>query len=303
MPRTFHSLLIPVDLSPASDRVVGRVALLPLAEEALLTLLHVVPKSLPPRAQRRAEADARRALVAEATNLAKSLPKGVNIEPIVRVGTPAVEIAKCAGTLKVELIVMGRGGGRALRDVFLGSTAERVIRRGQLPVLVVRLPPRGPYRRPKLALDIDQAARSILELLLRVIPPPRPSVEVIHAYEILFHGMIYPSLSEDDAEEYRKAYRDKALREIGKLLATSLAQAKVAPVDAPSWRTHVRHGSPRAVIEKAVKKGETDLLVLGTRGHSGVAHAFLGTVAGDVLREVACDVLVVPPRRDASETT
>jgi len=302
MPRRFRSLLIPVDLAPASDRVVGRVALLPLAEEARLTLLHVVPKSLPPRDQRRAEADAKKALVVEATSLATNLPKGVNIEPIVKVGTPAVEIAKRAGTPKVELIVMGRGGGRALRDVFLGSTAERVIRHGQLPVLVVRLPPRGPYRRPALALDLDQAAHGILELLLRVIPPPRPSVEVIHAYDIPYHGRIYPSLSEDDAEEYREHYRKKALREIGKLLATSLAQAKVAPIDAPSWRTHLRYGSPRTVIEKAVKKGDADLLVLGTHGHCGVAHAFLGTVAGDVLRQVACDVLVVPPRRDASET-
>lgn len=302
MPRVFRSLLIPVDLSPASDRVVGRVARLPLAEEARLTLLHVVPKSLPPRDQRRAEADAKKALVAEATSLARNLPKGANIEPIVKVGTPAVEIAKRAATLKAELIVMGRGGGRALRDVFLGSTAERVIRRGQLPVLVVRLSPRGPYRRPALALDLDQAAHAVLDLLLRIVPPPRPSVEVIHAYDIPYQGMIYPSLSEEDADEYRDDYRDKALREIGKLLATSLTQAKVAPMDAPSWRTHVRYGSPRTVIEKAVKKGESDLLVLGTHGHTGVAHAFLGTIAGEVLREVACDVLVVPPRRDASET-
>lgn len=298
----FRSLLIPVDLSPASDRVIGRVALLPLAEGARLTLLHVVPKTLPPRAQRRAEADAKKALAAEATSLAKNLPKGVSIESIVKVGTPSLEIAKRAGTPKVELVVMGRGGGRAIRDVFLGSTAERVIRRGQLPVLVVRLPSRGPYRRPALALDLDQAAHGILELLLRVIPAPRPSVEIIHAYDMPYQGMIYPSVSEDDADDYREHYREKALREIEKLLATSLAQAKVAPIDAPSWKTHVRYGSPRTVIEKAVKKGEADLLVLGTHGHSGVAHAFLGTVAGDVLREVACDVLVVPPRRDASET-
>jgi nucleotide-binding universal stress UspA family protein len=302
-PKMFRSLLIPMDLSPVSDRLVGRVALLPLAEEAQLTLLHVVPRSLPPRSQRRAEADAKKVLSAEATSLAKNLPRGVNIEPIVKVGTPAVEIAKRAATPKVELIVMGRGGGRALRDVFLGSTAERVIRRGQLPVLVVRLPPRALYRRPALALDNDQAAHGTLELLLRIIPSPRPSVEVIHAYDIPYRGMIYPSLSEDEAEEYRKDYRDQALREIENLLATSLARRRVAPVDAPSWKMHVRYGSPRTVIEKAVKKGGADLLVLGTHGHSGLAHVFLGTVAGDVLREVPCDVLVVPPRRDASETT
>ena len=54
MPETFRTLLIAMDLTPISDRVVGRVALLPLAEGARLLLLHVVPKSLPIRAQRRA---------------------------------------------------------------------------------------------------------------------------------------------------------------------------------------------------------------------------------------------------------
>lgn len=298
----FRSLLIPVDLSPASDRVVGRIEFLPLAEGARLTLLHVVPKSLPLRAQRRAEADAKQALLAERRSLARKLPKSVDIEPIVKVGTPSVEIAQSAGTAKAELIIMGRSGGRALREAFLGSTAERVIRRGRLPILVVRLPPRGPYRRPALALDLDQAAHGILDLLLRVVPPPRPSVEVIHAYDVPYQGMIYPSLSENDADEYRDHYRHKAVQEIAKLLAAGLAKAKVRPNEAPSWRTRVRNGSPRTVIEKTVKKAGTDLLVLGTHGYSGVAHAFLGTIAGDVLRKVACDVLVVPPRHQAGET-
>ena len=64
---------------------------------------------------------------------------------------------------------------------------------------------------------------------------------------------------------------------------------------------HVQCGSARLVIEKVVKKADTDLLVLGTHGYSGVAHVLLGTVAGDVLREVACDVLVVPGLRRAEE--
>ena len=49
-------------------------------------------------------------------------------------------------------------------------------------------------------------------------------------------------------------------------------------------------------LEKAVEKRDVDLLVLGTHGYAGLAHAFIGTVAGDVLRAVTCDVLVVPPR-------
>lgn len=47
----FHSLLVPVDLTAISDRVLGRVALLPLADGARVTLLHVVPEEFPVRAR------------------------------------------------------------------------------------------------------------------------------------------------------------------------------------------------------------------------------------------------------------
>jgi len=291
----FRSLLVPVDMTAISDRVLGRVALLPLAEGARVTLLHVVPKSLPVRAQESAQRDARKTLGNEARLLAKALPKGVDVEPLVKVGSAAAEIAKCASSTRAELIVMGRGGSRALRDTFLGSTAERVIRRGQLPVLAVRQAPRAAYIRPAVALDLAPGSVDVLALMLRLIPPPRPRVAMIHAFDTPYQG--YPSLLEDDAEVWRDELGQKAAHHIAKLLAAALARASVSPADAPSWKVHVQCGSARLVIEKVVKKADSDLLVLGTHGYSGIAHVLLGTVAGDVLREVACDVLVVPVRR------
>lgn len=297
----FRSLLVPVDLTAISDRVLGRVALLPLADGARVTLLHVVPKNLPVRAQERAERDARKSLGNEARHLAKALPKSVDIEPVVKVGSATGEIAECATSTRAELIVMGRGGSRALRDTFLGSTAERVIRRGQLPVLAVRLAPRAGYTRPAVALDLDSGSVDVLALMLRLIPPPRPRVAMIHAFDTPYQGMIYPSLSEEHAEEWRDELGQNATHQIAKLLAAALARASVSPAEAPIWKMHVQCGSARLVIEKVVKKADTDLLVLGTHGYSGVAHVLLGTVAGDVLREVACDVLVVPGLRRAEE--
>lgn len=295
-PERFRSLLIPVDLTPISDRVLARVALLPLSEGARLTLLHVVPKSLPAGDRRTAERNAKKLLADETKNLAKSVPKGVSITPVVKVGAAAKEIAVCARSTNVDLVVMGRGGGSALRDVFLGSTAERVIRRLMLPVLVVRLAARAPYRRPAIALDFDHAAHNALALMLRVLPAPRLRVLVIHAFDPLYSGRVYLSLSEEAAEDWREHFQQEASRRLANLLATYLARAKVRPREVPIWKTHIKCGSPRLVIKKAVNKAETDLLVLGTRGFTGITHLFLGTVAGDVLRDVACDVLVVPPR-------
>src|SRR4051812_45282972 len=129
----FRSLLIPVDLSPLSDRVVGRALLLPVATGATITLLHVVPGALPVRARREAENDARVALAREARHAAKAFRRpDVTIDYVVRVGAPAQQIARLASRVKADLIVMGRGGARPLRDSFLGSTAERVIRQSRL---------------------------------------------------------------------------------------------------------------------------------------------------------------------------
>ena len=293
-PERLRSLLVAVDLTPISDRLLARVAQLPLSDGARLTLLHVVPESLPPRERHTAERNAKTLLADEAEMLAKSVPEGVRISPVVKIGVAAKEIAACASSTKVDLIVMGRGGGRALRDIFLGSTAERVIRRLMLPVLVVRLAAHAPYRRPSVALDVDQAAHDVVALMLRVLPPPRPRVMVIHAVDIPYQGLVYPSLSKEDANKLREQYEQRASGQLADLLAMSFTRAKVRGSDVPMW-THVRCGRPRLVIEKAVKRADTDLLVLGTRGFTGVVHLFLGTVAGDVLRDVPCDVLVVPP--------
>jgi nucleotide-binding universal stress UspA family protein len=291
-----RSVLVPVDLSPIADRVLGRVARLPLADAARVTLLHVVPKELVGVARQRAERDAAKALATEARVLSKALPKRVHVEAQVRIGSAAKEIAKSAKTAKAELIVVGRGGGRALRDVFLGSTAERVIRQGRLPVLAVRLPPRAPYEHPAVAIELDDSSRDVIAAMLRVLPRPSPRVTLIHAFDTPYQG-IYPSLTEDEAEHYRDELTRKATLQLTNLFTSATASAEARSEVMPPYKPHVRCGSARLVIEKAVEKAESDLLVLGTHGYSGLAHVLLGTVAGDVLREVACDVLVVPGPR------
>lgn len=294
-PSQLERVLIAVDLTSISDRVLNRVALLPLAPSALVTVLHVVPDDLPHVAQQRATRDARKALREEVAHLRSSLPKGVHAEGRVELGSGASKIAQIAKALKADLIVMGRGGGRAIRDTFLGSTAERVIRLGQLPVLAVRLPARTAYRRPALALDLDDSAPPVLEWTRRILPRQLPRITLIHAVDTPYRGIAYPSLNQEDAEGHDSELELQAVRKIVKWI--DRVESPLESREALRWKPHVRCGSARLVIGKAVKRAETDLLVLGTRGHTGIAYVVLGSVAGDVLREVTCDVLVVPPSK------
>ena len=296
MNNAFCSLLVPVDLSPSSDRVVGRALSLPVAPGGSVMLLHIVPGHLSTRARREAERDAQKALISEELHASKVLGPDVTVSHSVSVGAPASKIADFASRLKADLIVMGRGGGRPLRDSFLGSTAERVIRQGPTPVLVVRLPPRGPYRRPALGLDLDHSAEGALGMLFRAIANPG-RVTIIHAHDAPYLGMIYASLSADQTANLDRHVRQTAAAQLALVLGRALEGQKSAAGGHPKFTTYVRHGDARTVIKAAVKKLDTDLLLLGTRGHTRAAQVFLGTVAGDLLRDVRCDVLVVPPRR------
>jgi nucleotide-binding universal stress UspA family protein len=294
-PSRFRSVLVAIDLTPNSDRVLGRLPLLPLADDARIGFLHVVPGSLTPGERRRAERDAIREVAEEIRHCRHPLPRTLQIQTLVKVGATAKTISACASAMKAELVVMGRGGKTFLRDEFIGSTAERVIRQAKIPVLVVKLPPRARYSRPALAIATDKAAPRAVDVMLRMLPPPRPGVLVIHAFDSPYHSYIYPSLSEDDVQERMEELQLSAGGEIRTLLRKALSNAGVPKEDAPRWMEHFRFGSPRLLVERAVKKRGVDLLVLGTRGYSSASTLFLGTVAGDLLRRARCDVLVVPP--------
>ncbi len=57
--------------------------------------------------------------------------------------------------------------------------------------------------------------------------------------------------------------------------------------------TYLLCGKPAAEIVRFAKENETDLLIVGTQGKSGLGKMILGSVAENVVRTAPCSVLVV----------
>ena len=55
----------------------------------------------------------------------------------------------------------------------------------------------------------------------------------------------------------------------------------------------VREGPPFYEIIRYAKEAQIDLIVMGTHGHSGLAHVLLGSVTEKVVRKSPCPVLTV----------
>ena len=143
-PFKLKRILVPIDFSDCSKKALQYA--LPLAKEhqAAITLLYVVPTNYSLgeyggidyasiEAEMRLTGDKKLAQLA-----ADEVGGEVSADPIVRTGSPALEIITTAKSLPADLIVISTHGRTGLKHVFLGSVAEEVVRRAPCPVLVVR---------------------------------------------------------------------------------------------------------------------------------------------------------------------
>jgi len=138
-------ILVPVDFSPTSINAV-RVALGIASPGGDLTLLHVIDRDfvedavaagmgtsddITARVRAQAESSFESALEGVGTD-------EVDIERMIVVGVPFVEILKIARDLDLPMIVMGvRGRSSPPEELLFGSTAEKVLRGTRVPVLCV----------------------------------------------------------------------------------------------------------------------------------------------------------------------
>lgn len=286
-------LLVATDLSRAARSAVNRAALLPLASDATVEIVHVVPDEAQLRqaggklaAVRSAVQEEARRLVAQRAR--RHLPN-VEVTVTITSGSPFGEIIRRAEKVSPDLIVVGRHGGGGFRTLLLGSTAERVARGKAAPVLVVAPPVEGLYSRPAIALDPTSAFLHIVSFALRVLPAGLKRLELLSAFEVVFEG--YMRAGGVSAQSIREMRRRHA-RECRELLAKGLeglvpGEARVV--------TRVRRGDPRFIIGQMTEKGGYDLVALGTNARGAVARFLLGSVAVEVMRSSKGDVLVVPP--------
>jgi nucleotide-binding universal stress UspA family protein len=126
----------------------------------------------------------------------------------------------------------------------------------------------------QMAIDLAQRFESDLHLV-HVIQPPALAYA---AYGV--PGMAAPPVGMLELREIAES----ALSEVAASVESECARVQTHVVESASI--------PDAICEVAGKVG-ADLIVMGTHGRTGLAHAFLGSVAERTLRRAPCGVLTV----------
>ena len=135
---SFSSVLCPVDLSSSSRGALLAARVIADRFDAHLTILFVDDPLLSQAAQQFDEDELARSTQAE---LARFVEEAIGTRDRcsyeIVAGDPATEIVDAVDRLAVEMIVMGTQGSSGPKRLFFGSTADAVLRRSTIPVLVV----------------------------------------------------------------------------------------------------------------------------------------------------------------------
>lgn len=145
------------------------------------------------------------------------------------------------------------------------------------------------FRTILVPVDFSSHASSALKLAVRMAQDSSATVHVLHAYALpLALNSPYPVKIPESVLE---ALREEAARK----LEETLDEVSASGV---KFEKHLVQASPAAGIVDAARDLEVDLIVMGTRGLTGLAHVLLGSVAERTLRAAPCPVLTVKSDED-----
>lgn len=219
-------------------------------------------------------------------SLATELQAHLHTQPrtVNAVGSVIDEVLHEAQAMDAGLIVLGARGAGYMRRLVLGSTSERLLRRTQRPLLVVRQTPHEPYRRALVALDFSPWSANAISLARRVAP--RARLTLFNAFQVPFEEkLLFAGVDAATIDHYRKQARTQSTQ----LVHALAARAGLKPGE---WEPCVVEGEASQRIIEHEQEKDCDLIVLGKHGQSATEDLLLGSVTKHVLAEGTTDVLV-----------
>jgi len=273
---TPHAILAVTDFSAQGDNALSRAALLAVEHGATLKLLYLAYPGEPP------PPDAARRLAQHAMQLSER--HDIAVRPASRIAFTLEDVLPDARG--ADLLVWGTAPVRGIRSFFSGQPVERMLRRCQRPILVVRNPAEGPYRSLVVAVDFSEASRGLVELAFALNKDAQ--VELFHAISTANEGKLrYAEVS----EQAIKAYREECRR-----FAQDRMFWLTDSYDARRNRvlSAIHYGNPARQVAVQQQRSGAELIVVGKHPSSAAVDLLFESVAQGVLRDSTSDVLVVP---------
>lgn len=192
--------------------------------------------------------------------------KDIKIRTHIQFGSPTVAIGRMADEEKADLIVMGTKGASGLKEFFVGSNTEKIVRWSKVPVIAIK--------------------KSIKASSIK--------------------NIVFPSMLHDDDEELTmrvKALQDFFKATLHVLYINTPANFTTDLINRQKLKDYARRFmlknftlnvyndlSEEAGVAHFTKEVKGDLIALATHGRKGLNHLMSGSIAEDVVNHINCPI-------------
>lgn len=289
----FSNVLFATDLSEASNHALGCVAGWKNLGLAKVTLAHVhairyVAGAAGLEDQLRADHAPKLERQAQAVRDA-----GISASWRLEFGVPYLDLERIAREEGAEAVVIGSHGGSWIKEVWLGSIADAILRHVTLPVMVIKvnrlltLPQEqcsafcdSLFGKALVATDFSPASDGAMKFARRLAARSAGQIRLVHVQE---HSRIFPHLA-GKLDEFNR----EDARRLEKLSA-KLLEAGAREVTTEIVTDHAVRG-----LLAMIEGWQPRLVVVGRHGRGKGGRQLIGSCSHDVARESPAPVLVVP---------
>jgi len=218
-----------------------------------------------------------------------------------------------------DMVIIGAIGLGAVKENLLGSVCERVVRRVNDDLLVIKNTTQR-LKGGKIMVGVDGSPESFgaLQIALSLAKELNVSVEAVAAYDPFFHYAAFNSIAKVLSEEAGKIFRFKQQEQLheeiiddglAKIYKAHLEVSKgIAKEKGVEVKTTLLSGKPYDAILGHVRKENPDLLILGKVGIHKDDGLDIGSNTENLLRLAPCHVLLttrkfIPPLEAVAEQT
>jgi len=202
-----------------------------------------------------------------ATDAAKMInkwAKGMKVSFVLDHGEVNHMITRHIKKHKIDLIVMGTHGASGIREFFIGSNAEKIVRFSNVPVITVKKHFRNTIKNIAFATDLSTIPSKVSQRLKALQKFFRAELHLVYV-NTPFHFKT-----------------DESLRPlISEFMATSGLAGKAT-------FTIFNDQDEVSGIRNFAKRCKADLVALPTQSKKGLSHFLFGSVAEDVTNHIAC---------------
>lgn len=293
--KKLRHIIAAIDFTPSCRNALREAARRSSLDGAVITAVHVMDEFLVHELKKALSTD-QAAIRADWLKrlqqfIVESEVGAVAVNAEVRIGHPFTGLVEACRAHSVDLLVMGARGSKN-EPHRIGVIAARCVRKAPVDVLVVREDAQGPFKKIVACVDFSENSASAVQCALHIARQDGASLDCLHVYQSalamsLDYGGFVPSLppviDPEAVANWRKdldAFLAPLTHDAGDVKVTALIKERV---------------NIREAILDHINETRASLVVLGTRGKTGLREMLIGTTAEKIVQNAPCSILAVKP--------